>query len=102
MADKTKKTKRKEINKTSKRFLGLLIVLGIFAVVIIMKAVKMKTVEKAYWDEVSSLFVRQSEIKPVRGEIISADGQVLVSTLPTYELEYEFVATDPDSAMRAK
>ena len=47
MADKTKKTKRKEINKTSKRFLGLLIVLGIFAVVIIMKAVKKKTVEKA-------------------------------------------------------
>lgn len=65
---------------------------------IIVKAVYIMTVKKEFWTEVSDRFVKDSvSIVPSRGNIFSADGQLLATSLPEYKVFMDYVIKDPDS-----
>ena len=60
-------------------------------------------VERDYWEAVSDRFVKENvEVQPNRGNIISADGQLMASSLPEYKIYMDFVAGDRDSTKKAK
>ena len=56
-----------------------------------------------YWRQVGQRFVSDSIAVPaLRGNIISADGQVMVASLPQYRLFMDYVVIDKDSIARQK
>ena len=60
-------------------------------------------VERGYWDIVAKRFEREGiEIKPVRGDILADDGQILATSLPKYRLFIDYVVVEKDSARRAR
>ncbi len=70
------------------------------------KAVYLMTVKKGYWMEVADRVKKDSVVvKPVRGNILSCDGQLLASTLPEYKIYMDFQALHEagnDSLWQAK
>ncbi len=70
---------------------------------ILQSAVKTMYVEDAYWMEVKERFTQDSVCVPaLRGNIISADGKVMVSSVPQYELYLDLKVGGKDSVARAK
>ena len=54
-------------------------------------------VEKEYWEEVSKQLVQDDVPIPAnRGNILSADGHIMASSLPEYKIYMDFVARDKD------
>lgn len=67
------------------KFIGFLF--GFFGLVILLKAAYLMTVDRDYWLAVNAKF--ESEYKPLpatRGNILSADGQLLATSLPEYRI----------------
>ena len=79
------------------------VVLGLVCVVILGKIVNIMFVQKTFWMAVSERFVKENvEVQPVRGNIFSADGQLMASSLPEYKLYIDFISGERDSARYAK
>lgn len=56
-----------------------------------------------YWMSVSKQFKKNNIVVPAkRGNIVSADGQVLATTLPEYRLYMDFMSWETDSLRRVK
>lgn len=69
------------------------IIFMLFGFAILGKALVLMTVKKSYWMEVSSYTKKDSvSVKPVRGNILSSDGQLMASSLPEYKLYMDFQA----------
>jgi len=80
-------------NKTTNRFAFLAIIMTALAVVIVLKAFFIMTAKRDYWTRVSDRMKRDSVPElPTRGNILSADGELLVSSLPEYKMYMDFVA----------
>ena len=59
--------------------------MAVIAISVIAKAGVTMFVKRQYWQEVAARFVKEDvEIKPNRGNILSADGQLMASSLPEY------------------
>lgn len=75
------------------RFSGIVICALLICVLIIWRALYTATVERNDWLKVAQIYVSDTlEIKPTRGNIFSADGQLIASSLPDYKVYVDFVS----------
>lgn len=57
--------------------------------------------EQRYWTDVSKRFVRDNiPIAPMRGNILSSNGELLAGSIPEFRLYMDFVVIEKDSAKR--
>lgn len=83
------------------KFIGFLF--GFFGLVILFKAAYLMTVDRDYWLAVNAKF--ESEYKPLpatRGNILSADGQLLATSLPEYRIFLDPMSWERDPVKREK
>ena len=72
---------------------------ALFGIVIVVKIVHIQNVEGAMWRSMAdSLTTRYHNIEPIRGNIYSEDGSLLVTSLPVYEARMDFRADGLDEA----
>ena len=89
--------------KAIKRFRLVLITISILGVCILGKALNTMLFRADYWRQVDQRFISDSiSVEAMRGNIISADGKVMVASLPKYRLFMDYVIIDKDSAAREK
>jgi cell division protein FtsI (penicillin-binding protein 3) len=75
------------------RYSAIAILLGLLGVAVIVKAGYMMLFERQYWEDVAARFVKENiPLKPTRGNIISADGKLMASSLPEYRIYLDCVA----------
>lgn len=90
-------------NKAVKRFRLISFAIGAIGIYIIGTALNTMLFHADYWRQVSKRFVSDSlSVEATRGNIISADGKVMVASLPQYRLFMDFVVIDADETAREK
>ena len=89
--------------KTKPRYIivaGLILLGMLWALV---KAVKLMTVEKDTWNALAaSQEIKGQRIVPMRGDILSDNGEVLAASIPEYKLLIDFMTLETDSARAAR
>lgn len=77
------------------RYLLIIICMTLLGVAVVGKAAYEMTARADYWDSVRKrLESRQKVIPAIRGNIYSADGQLMVGSMPVYNLRMDFVISD--------
>ena len=85
------------------RFFLIVVLFATVGVCIVIKGAIIMFKERGYWNEVADRFVKENVlVDPNRGNILSADGQLLASSLPEYTLYMDFMVSDPDEKRKAK
>lgn len=80
---------------TSIRYLAIVAFLVIVALSIIVRAGFLMFVKRDYWEKVADRFIKENVvIKPNRGNILSADGQLMASSLPEYRIYMDFMTAE--------
>lgn len=80
-------------NKIIPRYVFLAIIMTAIAVMVVFRAFYLMTAKHDYWIQVADRMRRDSVPEmPNRGNILSADGELLVSSLPEYKMYMDFVA----------
>ncbi|MBR6138624.1 MAG: PASTA domain-containing protein [Prevotella sp.] len=65
----------------------------LISIAVLAKAAYIGTVKRDYWMKVASRLKKDSvDVKPVRGNILSSDGQLMASSLPEYKMYIDFLA----------
>lgn len=68
-------------------------IMALLAIAIIAKAAIIMFAERQYWKDVADRFIKENVIvHPTRGNIISADGKLMASSLPEYKIYMDFKA----------
>ena len=84
--------------KVMPRYFLITVVLGVVGLLVLFKAAHIMFLERDYWEAVSDRFVKDSvEIYPERGNIYSADGQLLAGSLPEYKIYMDFMSWEKDA-----
>lgn len=79
--------------KTIPRYALLAVLMTLTAIAVIAKALYTMTGNRSYWMQVASKQKKDSvEVKPVRGNILSCDGQLMASSLPEFKIYMDFNA----------
>lgn len=79
--------------KVMPRYSFIAIIMALIALMVIGKAAYLMTAKRAYWMKVADRVKRDSvSVKPIRGNILSCDGQLMASTLPEFKLYMDFKA----------
>ena len=77
--------------KTPVRYALIVGILLVITFIMLGRALYMMTVQRSFWLEVADRVKRDSvTVKPVRGNILSSDGQIMVSSLPEYMMYIDF------------
>ena len=85
------------------RFFLIVALFATVGVCIVIKGAIIMFKERGYWNEVADRFVKENVlVDPNRGNILSADGKLLASSLPEYTLYMDFMVSDPDEKRKAK
>lgn len=85
---------RKKIVPRYKVIAYVMLVLGLM---VVSKAVYTATVKRDYWMQVADRFKRDSvDVKPVRGNILSCNGELMASSLPEFKMFMDFKAGGED------
>jgi cell division protein FtsI (penicillin-binding protein 3) len=75
------------------RFYFIILLMVLAGMAIVCKAAIIMFAEKQYWEEVADRFVKENMVVyPTRGNILSADGQLMASSLPEYKIYMDFKA----------
>ena len=75
------------------RYTFIVFLMALVAIAVIAKAAFVMFAERQYWKDVADRFVRENvTVPPTRGNIISADGKLMASSLPEYKIYMDFVA----------
>lgn len=75
------------------RYFFVILLVGLIGIAIIVKAGVIMFAERQYWQDVADRFVKENvAIKPNRGNILSADGSLIASSLPEYRIYMDFKA----------
>ncbi|MEG0039553.1 MULTISPECIES: penicillin-binding protein [Bacteroides] len=75
------------------RYFFVILLLGLVGVAIVVKAGITMFAERQYWMDVADRFIKENvTVKPNRGNIISADGKLMASSLPEYRIYMDFKA----------
>lgn len=83
---------------TLPRYLFIIVPMTLLGIAIIGKAGYEMTAKSDYWEQVRKrLETQKRDINAVRGNIYSSDGQLMVGSLPVYNMRMDFVIKDPDS-----
>ena len=78
------------------RYFFVILLMGLIGVAIVVKAGITMFAERQYWQDVADRFVKENvTVKPNRGNIISADGKLMASSLPEYRIYMDFKAGAP-------
>lgn len=92
--------------KITPRYSFIAIVLMLVAVSVVARAMYIMTARRDFWLDVADRVKADSvPVKPVRGNILSSDGLLMVSSLPEYKMVVDFVAmynSGTDSLWMAK
>lgn len=73
------------------RYTFIVVIMAVLAILIIVKAGIIMFAERQYWKDVADRFVKENVvIRPTRGNIISADGKLMASSLPEYKIHMDF------------
>jgi cell division protein FtsI (penicillin-binding protein 3) len=95
-----------DYKKVMPRYSAIAIVLTLISVAVVGKALYTMTVKHDYWMTVASRLKKDSvSVKPVRGNILSCDGQLMASSLPEFRIYMDFKALHDaknDSLWRVK
>lgn len=79
--------------KVMPRYSVIALVMTLIALSVVGKTLYIMTAEKQYWMKVASRQKRDSvTVKPVRGNILSCDGQLMASSLPEFKIYMDFKA----------
>lgn len=83
------------------RYFFIMLLMGLVGIAVVIKAAVIMFVERGYWNEVADRFVKENvAIKPNRGNILSADGKLMASSLPEYSLFVDFKYYDSNNEAR--
>lgn len=75
------------------RYTFFVLIMALLAVSVIVKAGIIMFAERQYWKDVADRFVKENVLVfPTRGNIISADGKLMASSLPEYRIYMDFKA----------
>lgn len=75
------------------RITGIVVIAALVMIAIIVKAILTATVENREWKKVGAVSVSDTMLlKPNRGNILSADGQLMASSLPDYKVYVDFLS----------
>ena len=75
------------------RYFFVVLLMSLMGIAIVVQAAIIMFAERSYWQEVADRFVRENVIvKPNRGNILSADGKLMASSLPEYRIYMDFKA----------
>lgn len=75
------------------RYFCIVVLMAIVGISIIVKAAVIMFGERNYWKIVSEQYIATNVVvKPMRGNILSADNQLMASSLPEYKIYMDFVA----------
>lgn len=75
------------------RYTFIVVIMLVLAILIIVKAGFIMFAERQYWKDVADRFVKENVVvPPTRGNIISADGKLMASSLPEYKIYMDFRA----------
>ena len=91
-----------EIPQMTRRYSTVIIVALMLAVLIIVKAVLLMTLDRSGWAAVASRFTAEGlSVPPTRGSLLSDEGEVMVSSTPEYELVFKYKEDVTDKAQQA-
>lgn len=77
----------------SGRFTAIVFLALIVCILIVVRATYTATVEREKWQKVGAVSVSDTmDLKPNRGNILSADGQLMASSLPDYKVYIDFLS----------
>ncbi len=80
-----------DYKKIMPRYTVIAVLMAIAAVAVVAKSFYIMTVKRDYWEKVASRQKADSvTVKPMRGNILSSDGQLMASSLPEYKLFMDF------------
>ncbi len=75
------------------RYFFVVLLLSLVGIAVLVKAGVIMFAEQGYWKEVADRFIREGvPVKPNRGNILSADGKLMASSLPEYRIYMDFKA----------
>ena len=75
------------------RYFFVVLVMSLAGIAIVVKGALIMFAERQYWQDVADRFVREGvTVKPNRGNILSADGKLMTSSLPEYRIYMDFKA----------
>lgn len=75
------------------RYFFVVLIMGLAGVAIVVKAAMTMFAEREYWQDVAERFVKENVVvRPNRGNILSADGRLMASSLPEYRIYMDFKA----------
>ena len=79
--------------KSMPRYSAIAIVIAFIALIVQAKTLYIMTVERDFWTQVGNRVKKDSiTTRPVRGNILSCDGQLMASSLPNFKLYVDFNA----------
>ena len=82
-----------DYNKIMPRYSAIAIVMTLIAFIVIGKALYIMTAEHEYWEKVANRVKKDSvSIKPIRGNILSCEGNLMASSLPEFKIFMDFNA----------
>ena len=85
------------------RYFFIVVVMLLLGVFVIIKAAVIMFAERSYWQEVADRFVKENvTVRPNRGNILSADGKLMASSLPEYRIYLDFMSGEKDEKRRIK
>ena len=85
------------------RFHVIAFLFTLVGISILGKAAYIMFVQRDYWKAVSERYVKENVVvKPTRGNIFSADGQLLATSLPEYKIYMDYVVREKDSLRQRK
>lgn len=83
--------------KIMPRYFVVIVLITLGGLYILGNAAYLMLFKSEYWSEVSQKLVKENVPIPAkRGNILSADGQIMASSLPEYKIYMDFVAYDKD------
>ncbi len=89
--------------KIMPRFFVVTVIMGLVGLTIIGRALYIILVDYDYWMAVSDRFVKTGRpIEPTRGNILSADGQILAASIPEYRMFMDFMSWEQNEKRREK
>lgn len=92
-----------EPKSTSKRGAVFLFLITLLFIAILSKALWIMTAQKGYWGKASKRQKSKEVVeKALRGDIISDDGKILSSSMPTYTMYIDFMLEYRDKERQRK
>lgn len=85
------------------RYFFVVLLMALMGIFVVVKAAVIMFAERQYWNEVADRFVKENiPKKPVRGNILSADGKLMAGSLPEYRIYMDYMYYDNNDERRAK